>query len=137
MLNLPSNRIYMVLDWAKVYLWPPTKVKRRVPPAGVVVDVGDAEGLDGNGADAQQQLAQQQQRVDGPLGVAVLLLTRLVGGQGGEAEAGLVTAGCCRKTGRLSLKQQSKPQSQEVTFRSSLDERSEVRARFLLVILSV
>lgn len=41
----------------------PTKVNRRVLLAGKVIDVGDAEGLDWDGTNAQQQLAQKQHRV--------------------------------------------------------------------------
>lgn len=63
----------------------PTKVERRVLLAGIVVYVGDAEGLDGDGSDAQQKLAQQQQRIDHLLGRALLQAAALVGGGGGEA----------------------------------------------------
>ena len=57
-----------------------TEVQRRVLLAGVVVDVGDAEGLDGDGSDTQQQLPQQQQRVHHLLGGALLLAAALIGG---------------------------------------------------------
>ncbi len=62
------------------FLSKPTQVQRRVLPAGVVVDVGDTEGLDGHGPDPQQQLAEQQQRVHHLLGGALLLTAALIGG---------------------------------------------------------
>lgn len=58
-----------------------TNVKRRVLLAGEVVYIGDAEGLDGDGADTQQQLTQQQHRVDPLLGGALLLAAALIGGR--------------------------------------------------------
>lgn len=41
---------------------PPTDVERGVYGSGEVVDVGDPEGLDGHGADAEQQLSGGHQR---------------------------------------------------------------------------
>lgn len=41
---------------------PPTDVERRVPRPGEVIDVGDAEGLDGHRADAEQQLSRRHER---------------------------------------------------------------------------
>lgn len=65
--------VHRLLGWR-------TEVERRVPLAGVVVDVGDAEGLDGDGSDTQQQLAQQQQKVHALLGGALLRAAALIGG---------------------------------------------------------
>lgn len=56
-----------------------TEVERGVLPAGVVIDVGDAEGLDGDGSDTQQQLTQQQQRVHPILDAALMLAAALIG----------------------------------------------------------
>lgn len=69
-----------------------TEVEWWVLLAGIVVDVGDAEGLDGDGSDAQQQLAQQQQRVHHLLGGALLLAAALIGGWGGEGSLWLAEA---------------------------------------------
>lgn len=61
-----------------------TEVERGVLFAGVVVDVGDAERLDGDGSDTQQQLTQQQERVHHPLGGAFLPAAARIGGWGDE-----------------------------------------------------
>lgn len=83
-----------------------TEVERRVLPAGVVVDEGDAEGLDGDGGDAQQQLTQKQQGVRPQLGGALLPAAALIGGGGNGAlrlaETGAVLSrGCRRRTKHL------------------------------------
>ena len=57
-----------------------TQVEWRVPLIGVVIDVGDAEGLDGNSSNTQQQLTHQQQRVHPLLGGALLLAAAPIGG---------------------------------------------------------
>ena len=82
-----------------------TEVERWVLLAGVVVDVGDAERLDGDGSDTQQQLTQQQKRVHHPLGGALLQAAALIGGWGDEsalwlAEARAVITGGCQETER-------------------------------------
>lgn len=74
----------------------------------MVVDVGDAEGLDGHDSDTQQQLTQQQQRVHPLLGGALLPAAALIGGRGVEgatrlAEAGAVLTGGCWETEGLSV----------------------------------
>lgn len=58
----------------------PTEVERRIPFAGVVVDVGDAKGLDGDSSDAQQQLTQEQHGVDPLLGRGLLFQAGLIVG---------------------------------------------------------
>lgn len=50
----------------------------------MVVDVRDAEGLDGDGSNPQQQLTQQQQRVHPLLGRGFLPAAAVVGGQGDD-----------------------------------------------------
>lgn len=86
-----------------------TEVERWVLLAGVVVDVGDAEWLDGDGSDTQQQLTQQQQRVHHLLGGALLLAAALIGGWGGKdslwlAEARtVITGGCWEREEKVSL----------------------------------
>lgn len=58
----------------------PTDVERGVLSAGVVIDVRDAKGLDGDGSDAQQQLTQEQHWVDPLLvGGHLLLAGQIVG----------------------------------------------------------
>lgn len=51
----------------------------------MIVNVGDAKRLDGNGTNAQQELTQQQQRVRYVLGGVVLLAAALIGRFGDEA----------------------------------------------------
>ena len=62
-----------------------TEVERRVLPAGVIIDVGDAEGLDGDGSDTQQQLPHQQQGVNDVGGGTLLLAAALTGRRLGGA----------------------------------------------------
>ena len=70
-----------------------TYVQGGVVPPCEIIDVGDAEGLDGHGSDAQQQLPQQQQGVHPPLGVALLQAAALIGRGGGLAERAVETGG--------------------------------------------
>lgn len=50
----------------------------------MIVNIGDAKRLDGNGTNSEQELAQQQQRVGYVLGVVVLLAAALIGRLGVE-----------------------------------------------------
>lgn len=102
-----------------------TEIKRWVLLAGVVVNVGDAKRLDGNGTNSEQELAQQQQGVRYVLGGVVLLAAALIGRFGVEvvlrlADGRSVVDGGCWATQKHVLGQRPEFYSMKTTGKPGL-----------------
>lgn len=116
----------------------PTEVERGIPFACVVVDVGDAKGLDGDSSDAQQQLTQEQHGVDPLLGRGLLFQAGLIVGWGGDwafwlAEVGTFFIGGCLEN-RETLLRLSEFNTQ-ISFSANKTEREKIQSELNLFLI--